>query len=186
MTKTRIVLPGDEVAVEEEYLASEGTYNQNGIIFASQYGKLILNQEEMTAEVMPYNPPNVLRKGDTVYAIISDIKPTMATCDVIAKEGVMRSVTGDTYGTIHVSKISPGYTEDISKELRKGDIIRGKVVQTKPSLQIVTVDPHLGVVLARCSKCHKYLIRKGNSLWCEDCERKETRKIADDYGNAVI
>ena len=33
MTDTREVFPGDEVAVEEEYLASEGTFAKDGKIY---------------------------------------------------------------------------------------------------------------------------------------------------------
>ncbi len=186
MIDTKKVLPGDEVAVEEEYLAAEGTYNEDGVIFASQLGDLQLDKNEMTAKVVSPNPPNILRPGDIVFAIIADTKPTMATCDVVAKEGVKRGVGGETYGTIHVSKISPGYTEDVSKEFRKNDIIRGKVTQTKPSLQIVTVDPHLGVILARCMRCRGYLVKKDKGLYCESCEKYYTRKTADDYGQVVI
>ena len=31
MTENREVFPGDEVAIEEEYLASEGTFAKNGM-----------------------------------------------------------------------------------------------------------------------------------------------------------
>ena len=186
MKESRTVLPGEEVAVEEEYLAAEGTYNQDGVIYAAQYGSLDLNREEMTAKVVSPNPPNILRPGDTVFAVIANTKPTMATCDVVAKEGVKRTVGGETYGTIHVSKISPGYTEDVSKEFRKGDILRGRVTQTKPSLQIVTVDPDLGVILARCSKCRGPLQSKGKGLYCDTCEQNVSRKTADDYGKVVV
>ncbi|MGE4274744.1 MAG: exosome complex RNA-binding protein Csl4, partial [Candidatus Methanomethylophilaceae archaeon] len=143
MIQTKRVLPGEEVAVEEEYLASEGTYNEDGIIYASQVGDLELNLEEMTAGVRSPNPPNVLRNGDVVFGIIADTRSTMATVDVVAKDGSERGVGGETYGTIHVSKISPGYTEDVTKELRKGDIIRARVTQIKPSLQLTTKEEHL-------------------------------------------
>lgn len=186
MTDKKIVLPGDEVAVEEEYLAAEGTYNENGVIYASQFGDLELDLKEMTAKVRSPNPPNILKPGDIVFAVIADTKPTMATCDVVAKEGVKRGVGGETYGTIHVSKISPGYTEDVSKEFRKNDIIRGKVTQVKPSLQVVTVDPHLGVILARCARCRETLVRKEKGLYCQSCDRYYSRKIADDYGQVVV
>ena len=43
MVETREVFPGDEVAVEEEYLASDGTFAKDGKIYASQIGTLELN-----------------------------------------------------------------------------------------------------------------------------------------------
>jgi len=186
MIKSRRVLPGEEVAVEEEYIPAEGTYNEDGIIYASQVGELELNLEEMTASVRSPNPPNVLRIGDVVFATVADTRSTMATVDVVAKDGNERTVGGETYGTIHVSKISSGYTEDVTKEMRKGDIIRARVTQIKPSLQLTTKEEHLGVVKARCWKCRDEMVRRGKLLYCEKCDRKVTRKISDDYGEVVF
>ncbi|MBO4568589.1 MAG: exosome complex RNA-binding protein Csl4 [Candidatus Methanomethylophilaceae archaeon] len=186
MTSIDLVFPGDEVAVEEEYLAAEGTFAENGVVYASQVGVLELDDKDCVARVVSHNPPNVLKEGDIVYAVVADIRNTMATADVVAKEGVDRSLGGETYATIHVSKISPKYTDDVSKELRKGDYIRAIVTGTKPSLQLATKDDHLGVIRSQCGTCKTELVRKGNGLYCKKCDRSFSRKLADDYGNVIL
>ena len=186
MSEKREVFPGDEVAVEEEYLASDGTFAKDGKIYASQIGMLELDDEECVARVISPNPPNVLKNGDIVYAIVQDIRKTMATDDVVCKDGTERGLGGETYATIHVSKISAGYTDDVSKELRKGDYIRAVVTGTKPSLQLATKDDHLGVIRSQCGACKTELIRKGNGLFCKKCNKQFPRKLADDYGNVIL
>ncbi|MFA7622329.1 MAG: exosome complex RNA-binding protein Csl4 [Candidatus Methanomethylophilaceae archaeon] len=187
MSEIRKVFPGDEIAVEEEYAASDGTFASDGKIYASQIGDLVLDDEECIARVISPNPPNVLKEGDVVYAIVADIRKTMATADVVAKEGTERQVGGETYATIHVSKISPGYTEDVSKELRKGDFIRDRVIGIKPSLQLTTKEEHLGVIRSLCSRCKGEFVKKGeNKLYCEECKYSMPRKLADDYGDVQI
>lgn len=186
MTDNIEVFPGDEVAVEEEYLASDGTFASDGKVYASQIGILELDDNECVARVVSPNPPNILRPGDTVYAVISDVRNTMATADVVAKEGTTRGIGGDTYATIHVSKISQGYTDDVSKELRKGDYIRAKVTSIAPSLQLTTKDDHLGVIRSLCGTCKTKLIKKGKGLYCPECERASMRKLADDYGDVKL
>ena len=119
MTESKFVFPGEEVASEEEYLAAEGTFAENGIVYASQVGELVLDDAECVAKVISPNPPHILAVGDIVYGIVGDIRSTMATADVFVKDGVERRLGGDTYATIHVSKISQGYTDDVAKELRK-------------------------------------------------------------------
>ncbi len=180
------MFPGDEVAVEEEYLASDGTFAENGKIYASQIGELILDNEECVARVVTPNPPNILKEGDIVYAVVADIRNTMATADVVAKEGTERQVGGDTYATIHVSKISPGYTDDVGKELRKGDFIRARVTEISPSLQLTTKDPHLGVIRSLCGTCKTEMVPKGKGLYCPECRYSLSRKLADDYGNVIL
>jgi exosome complex component CSL4 len=112
----------------------------------------------------------------------------MATADVYVKDGVERRLGGDTYATIHVSKISQGYTDDVSKELRKGDYIRARVTAIKPALQLTTKDDHLGVIRAQCSKCKTEMIRskKGDGLYCPECKYAMPRKLADDYGDVEL
>lgn len=185
---SKFVMPGDEVAVEEEYAAGEGTFAEDGTVFASQVGVLSLDDDSCTATVKASNPPNTLKKGDIVYAVVADIRKTMATADVVAKEGSDRCVGGETYATLHVSKISPKYTDEVDKELRKGDYIRAVVTETKPSLQLATKDPHLGCIRALCSKCKTEMVRSrdGNGLYCTECRYAMPRKLADDYGDVRL
>lgn len=182
-----MVLPGDEIAVEEEYVASDGTYVRNGKIYASQTGTLTLDDNECIAKVEPYNPPNILKAGDIVYLTIDDTRKTMATATAIMKEGSERGIASSTVATIHVSKITSDYAENVSDQFRKGDLVRGKVISVKPSLQLTTKDKHLGVVRAQCGQCKTELERKGpKNLFCPKCKKTQPRKLADDYGNVEI
>jgi exosome complex component CSL4 len=181
MKEKRKVIPGDEVAEVEEFIPAEGTYEEEGKVYAALYGVLELDNEEKTAKVVAKNPMNKLVAGDIVFCEVTDARASMAICEVVAVEGKKRVVTGDTNGTIHVSKISNDYVQDASKELRPSDIIRAKVLQTRPSIQLSTVGPHLGVVKALCRKCRHGLVKGEKDLFCENCERHDHRKIADDY-----
>ena len=181
------VLPGDEIAVEEEYVAAEGTYVRDGKIYASQVGTLILDDNECIAKVVSPNPPNVLQVGDIVYLNIDDTRKTMATATALIREGTDRAISSSTVATIHVSKISPDYTDNVADELRKGDLVRGRVISVKPSLQLTTKEPHLGVVRAQCGICKTELVPKGKkNLFCPKCRRSQPRKLADDYGDVAI
>lgn len=186
MTKKIEVFPGDEVAEEEEYLASDGTFEHNGKIYASQIGILELDDDECVARVVSPNPPNTLKIGDTVYAVVGEIRKTMATAEVVAKEGTRREIASDTNGTIHVSKISPAYTDDPGRELRKGDFIRAKVIGVTPSVQLSTKEDHFGVIRSLCGTCKTELVKKGKNLYCPECEKSMPRKLADDYGDVKI
>jgi exosome complex component CSL4 len=178
----KIVIPGEEIATTEEFLAGEGTYEQRGSIYSSYLGRLDLDADEMVAKVDPINPLVKLKVGDIVLARVGDVKSSMVIADVVGVEGNPRVVSGGTLGSIHVSKISEGYTSDVWKEFRIGDVIRAKVVQVKPSLQLSTDRPNLGVLLGRCTKCRMPLIKKDKTLLCENCQRSELRNMAPDYG----
>ncbi len=179
--KAKIVYPGDLIAASEEYLPGPGTYEAEGDIFAAQIGELSLDSREKVASVRGFNPPVEQKVGDVVLTTVQDIKNTMAMVKVEAVEGIERQVTGDTEGTIHISKVSEKYTEDLKKAMRIGDLVRARVVQVKPSLQLATNEPSLGVVRGLCTRCRYPLVKRGRDLYCEHCERDEPRKVASVY-----
>jgi len=181
MKEVRKVVPGEEVAEVEEYIPSEGTYEEDGKVLSALYGQLELDNEEKTASVKAKNPMTNLSLGDFVFCVVSDVRASMAICEVVTVEGKKREITGDTNGTIHVSKMSQEYVQDASKEMRPSDIIRAKVIQIRPSIQLTTAAPHLGVVKALCRKCRHPLVRTDKGLYCNNCERADYRKVADDY-----
>jgi exosome complex component CSL4 len=167
MNDKRKVLPGDEVAEAEEYLPAEGTYEENGKVFSALKGILELDDKEKVAKVVAENPMVTLTIGDEVFAEITDVRASMAIAD----------------GTIHVSKLSQEYVQDVGREVRPSDIIRAKVTQVKPSVQLTTQGAHYGVVKALCRKCRQPLLKVEKGLYCNTCERSDIRKMADDYGD---
>ncbi|HUT26991.1 MAG TPA: exosome complex RNA-binding protein Csl4 [Methanomassiliicoccales archaeon] len=183
MSVKKKVLPGDEVAVAEEYLPAEGTYEEDGIVYSALTGDLNINDGEKTVSVKAENPMAFLAIGDSVFCEVTDVRAAMAICEVVMVEGRSRGVSGDTNGTIHVSKISQDYVQDVGREYRPSDIIRARVVQVKPSIQLNTTSPHFGVVKSLCQVCRSQLRRTDKGLYCDLCEVHESRKIADDYGD---
>lgn len=179
----RKVIPGELVATAEEYLAGFGTYEDDGMIYSSAVGSLELDDRNKVARLRFDNPPNAIWIGDKVFCEVTNVRPSMVICSVFAVEGTPRGVTGETSATIHVSKLSNRYVEDASQALRITDIARGEVIQARPSIQLTTAKPHLGVVFARCKHCREPMEHKDDRLYCPKCETTEYRKLARDYRN---
>ena len=179
----KTVLPGDFVAVSEEYMAGDGTYDQDGKIYSAYVGELDLDMKQKVARVRAFNPPVELKNGDIVIGVVRDVKETMAMVTLANAERSEREISGETEASLHVSKVSTGYTSDVKNEFRKGDIIRAVVIQTRPSLQLATDRKNLGVLRALCTRCRSPLVRKGKDLYCDNCERSETRKTSMDYSD---
>src|SRR5207247_11444764 len=75
--ESKMVLPGDEIAVAEEFEPGEGTYEKNGLVFAATPGVLILDPANRVARVRAFNPPAELKVGDIVYGVVDDIRGMM-------------------------------------------------------------------------------------------------------------
>jgi len=184
MNKNNIVVPGDELSTSEELLAGDGTFEEEGIIRAARVGTYEVDTKHRKAIVKPLTSiPVELRRGDIVLAHVNSVRSSMIIADVIHVIGKKRPISGDTNGTLRVSEISTSYVKDPATEYAPGDIIRAKITQVKPSVQLHTKDKDLGVIKSLCSKCRKSLIKKGNILECKNCGNKENRRTATDYGN---
>jgi exosome complex component CSL4 len=184
--EAQLVLPGDEVAVAEEFEPGEGTYERAGHIFAAVPGVLVLDPNERVARVRAFNPVAELKVGDIVYATVDDIRSMMVTATVNAIHGRDRQISGETEGTVHISTVSEDYVEDLRDAFHLGDIVRAKVIQVKPSVQLTTAEPFLGVVKALCAQCRGPLEARGRDLWCPRCEHAERRKLAQDYDDLKL
>ena len=183
MTKEKVVMPGDQVSTSEELLPGDGTFEEDGIIRAARLGTYLVDEKHKRAVVKPLTSiPTELRNGDIVLAYVGSVRSNMVIAEVIHVIGKNRSISGDTNGTLRVSEISTSYTKDPATEFSPGDIIRAKITQVRPSIQLATKDKNLGVIKANCTNCRRILTKKGNILECNNCGNKERRKMAIDYG----
>jgi len=183
MSDGRLVLPGEEVAVGEEFEAGEGTYEDGGKVYAAQPGWLDLDTTHRVARVRSRNPVANPRNGDLVYGIVEEIRPSMVEARIAMIHGRDRQVAGELSASLHVSKISNAYVEDPRDTMRLGDIIRARVIQVDPSLQITTAEQNLGVVVALCTVCRRPMEKTpGGQVRCPRCERTDRRKLTTDYG----
>ena len=184
MEKNKIFLPGDEVSTSEELLPGDGTFEEEGIIRAARVGSYYVDQKNKRAIIKPLTSiPVEVKRGDIVLAKVISVRSNMVIADVFHVIGKNRTISGATDGTIRVAEISKAYVKDPATEYTPGDIVRAKITQVKPSLQLATKDRDLGVIKAVCSKCRHPLYIKGNTLECQNCNSRERRKTADDYGN---
>jgi exosome complex component CSL4 len=183
----RIILPGEEIGTSEEFMAGEGTYEEEGRIYAECTGVLEIDSSEMVARVKSLpSTPIILKAGDLVIGYVNEIKGNIAVIDVIRLSGSERAISSDTSGSIHISKVSEDYISSIGWAFRVGDIIRAKVIQTEPSLQLSTIGAELGVLKSLCIACRTPLVRKDQDLYCPNCERLWQKKIASDYGEGKL
>jgi exosome complex component CSL4 len=182
MTERKMVYPGEEVGEAEEFLAGPGTYVEDHKILAATVGELGFDEKEFKVFVKPIKPMNKVQLGDIVIATVDDLKSSMVTLEIQRIEHKDRIVMGETHGAIHVAKCSQDYVRELEDVYRITDVVRAKVIQAEPSIQLDTRDDDLGVIKGRCEVCRQSMVLKNGRLWCEQDERYESRKISSRFG----
>lgn len=188
MTENAPVKPGTPLAYSEEFLPGDGTYDDGEQIRAAVFGDQHVDPENMTLTVRPFGKQiSAIERGDIVVGRISYTKPELASVQILAIRGKEGSILQQVEGTLHVSKVDNRYIKDLQHEVAVGDIIRAKVIGLRGGPQLAIDKPDLGVVRAFSSEDMRLpLQRRGNALLDPETGRKETRKLAEDYGSGTV
>ncbi|MEM3965825.1 MAG: exosome complex RNA-binding protein Csl4, partial [Thermoplasmata archaeon] len=135
----KIVSPGEFLGTIEEYVPGTNVLEMEGKIYSSVLGKVEINQKHMTINVRPIQELPILKIGEIVYGIVQELYNEFVIVTVVGIEGMEREIVGGRQdGIIHISKVSDKYVDEIGKMFRIGDIVRAKVIKSKPSLQLTT------------------------------------------------
>ena len=181
--EARLIFPGELIGTEEEFLPGRGVSMKEGKVYSNRLGNLVVDDAEMTAHIMPLgNVPSLPYPGCTVIGVIINLQDNMALVKLERIEGSPREISGDTKASIHVGQIDDQYVSSASKAFFQGDIIRGRVLDTKPSLKLSTVGKGFGVIHSKCHRCGDVLESRKDMLVCGRCELFFHSKTASDYG----
>ncbi len=175
VAKQKIVVPGEQIATEEEYTAGENTYVKDGKILSKTLGTLNLDEENKEANVKGKKVEE-LAYGDIVTGKVIMVKESTAVIELLSAEGNKR-IMGITTAQLPIRNISNEYVTELNKILKIGDIIKAKVVMSSPlAIDLNTKELGLGVIKAYCSNCRKEMSFNNNKMVCLDCGSIEDRK----------
>ncbi len=192
MSKTRskrqsgqIVVPGESLGVIEEFTPGQGTYVDQGKIYAKVSGRTLLDLQNKTVSIYPLvRGARVPRVGSVVTGQVSSLQNKTAVIK-ISKIGT-ENLSGVFSGLLYISDVSTSYVDAIQDACKPGDVIRAKVISEKNrTYHLSTSEKNLGVLYAFCSQCGNMLQQKRHSMYCPHCGKIEKRRVALDYGKEV-
>ncbi|MBD3261483.1 MAG: hypothetical protein GF334_07345 [Candidatus Altiarchaeales archaeon] len=178
-----IVMIGDYLGTIEEFLPGEGTFAEDGKIYAAVCGQRTLNPKNHTAEVEGKRLPK-LTEGQVVFGEVMTIRKSQVTLLVSKIKGIDTLIDEKT--SIYVSNIDDKYVEKPDDMFGVGDLVKAKVIKINGNLVDVSTKGDMGVVKAFCKRCRNDLIpskKKKGKMECVVCGHLELRKTAPDYGD---
>ncbi len=182
--KNQVVLPGDPLAVSEEFLPGKYAYDDSGRIRALLAGKVV---EDMTAReisVKPVAVASTVEVGDYITGQVETVQTNSANLRIYYVNG---NPSQKGFSGMLLMRGDPRQRGPRRTYVKLGDIARARVSSTLNAIiQLSIDDPHSGVVSALCSNCGRPLTRAGNRAKCDECGNVEERKFADDFGQIPI
>lgn len=180
----KIALPGDTVAVPEEFLAGKNVYESVDAIKALLTGTVVRDISKREVRVESLASRKIPAVGDLVLGQIEAAQSSSANMKIYYLNG--KKVEGGFSSLLFLrdSRAGRGVRRT---QVKLGDLVRAKVVSTLNGIiQLSIDDAHTGVVFSLCSNCGRPLMRENGRAKCLECGNVEERKFSDDFGRETI
>ncbi len=178
-----VVVPGEEIGIIEEFLPGEGTYVEGNSVRSMILGTAVLDIDERKARVYSLikRGPLAIERGDVVLGEVTGMRRDVAIVLIKNVEGKNLVLKEALHGMLHISQVSDKFVEFLSDVVKVTDILRAKVINSRPPYQLSIKGRDLGVIVAFCSNCQTPMIIKNRKLYCPRCKVQEKRKLSTKY-----
>jgi exosome complex component CSL4 len=185
--KTQGVLPGDKLAVSEEFLPGQHTYDDSGLIRALTAGSVVKDLKNMEISVNPAVQPEVIKVDDWVTGQVETSQANSANVKIYFLNG--KPTHKDFSGMLNLRGLSGGGRgARRTTPVKAGDVVRCRVFSLLNGIIHLTIEePDMGVVAALCGNCGRPLAKGSPTrAKCDECGNVEERKLARDFGTIPI
>ncbi|MFH1391757.1 MAG: exosome complex RNA-binding protein Csl4 [Candidatus Diapherotrites archaeon] len=185
MKKDDLVVPGNFLANEEEFMAGSNAFEDDeGNVYADSVGIKKLDSDNHEASVEKFSRSvKIIERGCIIHGRVSMVKTSAVLVEVISaeKDGENRTVHNRNASLV-ISNIADAYVDSIDTMYRVGDIIRARVLDvTSYSIELGTKEEEFGVVKAYGIRSRKPLVLIDNKLRDTVTGDVEERKISSLY-----
>lgn len=179
------VLPGDKIAVIEEFLPDESCYEQDGGIYSKILGRVVTDTKRHKISVIPKNPHRTIKNGDIGIGRVEFMKKQIASINIyyLNQEDLLIPINA----VLHVSEASRRFVKNMYEVTRPGDWIRFRIIRAAKPVYISLIGDDLGVIISYCIQCgHELQFKRRNTLECPNCDTIQTRITSKYFGKPLI
>jgi exosome complex component CSL4 len=191
------ILPGEQVALIEEFEGGKNTYITDGTIRSTAVGTRIYDFKRRIVKINQKNSPMLPKIGDILVGYIEMLFGSMISVRVLyinekKSYAGFSAIASTRIGSSSNSGGSGGGWRERGDRrgriiFRVGDIIRGRVISLLNSTIHITIDEkEFGVLYTLCFNCGGDTVRVHNSVKCIECGMYEDRKLTYDYGKETF
>ncbi len=185
-TGPRSVLPGDRLAVSEEFVPGRATYDDLGVVRSLRAGLVEKDTRNREISVRPVVEPELPKIDDWVTGQVEAVQSNSANLKIDFLNG--NPTHKDFSGMLTLRGLTGGRGERRMSPVKLGDIVRCRVYSLMNGIIHLTIDePDMGVIVALCGNCGRRLLKGGSTkAKCDECGNVEERKLARDFGTSPI
>ena len=169
-----IVVPGEVITTEEEFVAGKNTFAENGLVKATSFGKADFDNDLKEVSI---KGPSIqkLAVGDIIIGRVDLVKESAVVINIIqAEKNKKMSLTK---AQLPIRNVSNVYTSNLRSLFKIGDLVKARVTAANELIvDLATNEKGLGVLMAYCSKCREKMSFSNGKMMCLACGNVEERK----------
>jgi len=172
-----ITIPGDKIAVIEEYESGNNTFDDGHSVRATVIGTTEIDKKNRVAQVRKAKLPPIPAVNDVVIGTVAAVMSSMIAVSI---DYINNKPTSS-----HIECIC-----QTRHFRRKGialvnDIVTLKIISHLNGTLHASIDePEFGVLFTKCKKCGGKVIQMRDAIKCVECNWIDERKLSKNYGNS--
>tara|TARA_B100000315_G_scaffold224636_1_gene230300 strand:+ start:4139 stop:4702 length:564 start_codon:yes stop_codon:yes gene_type:complete len=182
--KRRPSVPGEKLAVAEEFEGRDGTYLADGVVRSQVMGEAIYEMTDRTITVTARRSLTKLpRPGDVVIGTVDTATPNVVNMTIQNING--NPTEGGFTGMLLLDQNRSSGRGGRRKKLpcKASDVLKAAVVSNKNAIIHLSIsEEQYGVIRASCSFCGGLFKASRGQVECTRCGGFEERKLAATYG----
>jgi len=185
-SEKKTALPGDKLAVAEEYLPGPHVYDDSGMLRSLSVGTVTKDLKKREIAVAAAVKANLLKVGDYVTGQVETAATSNSSVAIYYVNGEQTDK-----GFSGMLMLRSGGRRERGRRggppVKLGDVVRCRVSSLMNGIVHLSIDDdRTGVIFALCGSCGRPLQKGGNRAKCVECGNVEERKLASDFGRTPI
>ena len=168
------VLPGDKVAIIEEYGSGNNTYDDGEIIRSVVAGEYDIDKKERMVSVKNLKSTSVPKLDDIVIGTVEAVMGSMMAVMIkYINSRPVKSQVECICATRNIRKKNIALVKDLVKLKIIGHL--------NGAIHATIQDPELGVLFTKCRKCGMGVKPLRDIIKCIECGWTDDRKLSNDF-----
>jgi len=168
------VLPGDEIAVIEEYEAGSNTCDDGSVVRATVIGESEVDKKNRLVNVKNNKPISIPEKNDIVIGTVEAVMGSMIAVMIkYINSRPVKSQVECICATRNIRKKNIALVKDL---------VKLKIIgQLNGAIHATIQAPELGVLFTKCRKCGMDVKPLRDIIKCVECGWTDDRKLSNDF-----
>ena len=168
-------LPGDKIAVIEEYEGGDNTFEDGHNVRSTTVGNTAIDKKNRVAEVEKLSSLGMPEVNDLVIGTVVAVMSSMIAVSIDYINNVRtKSNVECICQTRHIRKKNVALLNDI---------VALRITARKNGTIHATIsEPELGVLYSKCKKCGGGVIPMRDAIKCTECNWIDERKLSNGFG----